>query len=100
MPQRQVHVRHVEQVHGLLKIQTIAKPILLPVNQVNTYPQLEQLQLILPVQIVQRVAVLNMLVAAVPVRRILHVLNDVLTEQVILLRLPVLRLLVHVMITR
>ena len=100
MPQRRVHVRLVLVTRGLLVIQTIAKPILLPVNLVNTYQNLEQLQLILHVPLVQHVAVLNMLVAAVPVRRILHVLNDVLTEQVMLLRLPVLRLLVHVMITQ
>lgn len=100
VPQQQVRARLVLVTRGLLKIQTIAKPILLPVNLVNTYQNLEQLQLILHVPLVQHVAVLNMLVAAVPVRQIPPVLNDVLTEQVMLLRLPVLRLLVHVMITR
>ena len=76
-------------------------PTILPaVTLVNTYQQLAQLQLISPVKHVLHVAVLNMLAAAVPVRQIPSVLNDVLTEPPMLLRLPVLRLLVHVMITR
>ena len=96
-------------------------PILPAVELVNTYPQVEQLQRILHVLIVHHAPVLRMMmVQAVPVRRIpvvvnilhvpvqntrhkrehrqrmLNVLNDVLTEQVMLTRLPVLRLLVHV----
>ena len=74
MPQQQVHVRLV-LVGGLLRIQPIAKPILLPPKLLNINSQIVQLQLILHVPIVRDVqATFMMMAQAVPVQRTLAVL--------------------------
>jgi hypothetical protein len=97
-------VQHVQQdmLMAAVPVRRILVVLLIlpAVTLVNTYQQLAHLQLMLHVPLVQRVQAAHMLTVAVQVRRMLHVVNDVLTEQVILLRLPVLQLLVHVLKAR